>query len=58
MFKKLAKIGGPVLALCIVVAAPLIGSSAALADGDSGSTPAATSTAPPPATTDGNPWHG
>jgi hypothetical protein len=58
MFKKLAKIGGPVLALCIVAAAPLIGSPSALADGDGSSAPAATSTAPPPATTDGNPWHG
>jgi hypothetical protein len=56
--KKLAKIGGPVLALCIIAAAPVIGSTSAYADGDGGTSPAATTTTPPPAGTDGNPWHG
>ena len=55
--KKLAKIGGPVLALCIIAAAPVIGSTSAYADGDGG-TPTAATTTPPPAGTDGNPWHG
>lgn len=55
--KKLAKIGGPVLALCIVAAAPVIGSTSAYADG-AGGTPPASSTTNPPAGTDGNPWHG
>lgn len=56
--KKLAKIGGPVLALCIVAAAPVIGSTSAFADGGDVGTPPVTSTTPPPAGTDGNPWHG
>jgi hypothetical protein len=57
MPKKLVKIGGPVLALCIIAAAPIIGSTTAFADGD-GSTPPPTTSGPPPAGTDGNPWHG
>ncbi|NBH11284.1 hypothetical protein [Amycolatopsis sp. SID8362] len=56
--RKLAKIGGPVLALCIVAAAPLIGSATAFADGDGSTPPPVTTTTPPPAGTDGNPWHG
>lgn len=58
--KKLARIGGPVLAFCIIAAAPLIGSTSAFADGDDGGTPPPppTSTTPPPAGTNGNPWHG
>lgn len=56
MSKKLAKIGGPLLALCIVVAAPLIGSASAFADGDGSTPPPATTT--PTAGTNGNPWHG
>ncbi|WP_328448580.1 hypothetical protein [Amycolatopsis sp. NBC_00438] len=57
--KKLTKIGGPVLALCILAAAPMIGSTSAFADGGDGGTPPPTSTpAPPPAGTNGNPWHG
>ncbi|WP_410564490.1 hypothetical protein [Amycolatopsis sp. cmx-4-61] len=55
---KLVKIGGPLLAICIVTAAPLIGSTAAFADGDGGTPPPVTTTTPPPAGTDGNPWHG
>ncbi|MEV6917026.1 hypothetical protein AB0M83_18795 [Amycolatopsis sp. NPDC051106] len=58
MPKKLARIGGPVLALCIIAAAPLIGSSAAFADGDGTTPPPPTTSGPPPAGTDGNPWHG
>jgi hypothetical protein len=58
MPKKLAKIGGPVLAFCIIAAAPLIGSTTAFADGDGGTPPPVTTTSPPPAGTDGNPWHG
>ncbi|RSD13120.1 hypothetical protein [Amycolatopsis eburnea] len=56
--RKLARIGGPVLALCIVAAAPLIGSTTAFADGDGSTPPPVTTTTPPPAGTDGNPWHG
>lgn len=56
--KKLARIGGPVLALCIVAAAPVIGSTAAFADGDDGGTPPVTVTTTPTAGTNGNPWHG
>ncbi|GAB3134743.1 hypothetical protein [Amycolatopsis sp. NPDC004378] len=57
MFKKLAKIGGPLLALCVLAAVPVIGSTSAYADGD-GSTPPPSTSTPPPAGTDGNPWHG
>ncbi|WP_370968812.1 hypothetical protein [Amycolatopsis sp. cg9] len=56
--RKLAKIGGPVLALCIVAAVPLIGSTTAFADGGGSTPPPVTTTTPPPAGTDGNPWHG
>ncbi|WP_328644927.1 hypothetical protein [Amycolatopsis sp. NBC_00348] len=59
--KKLARIGGPVLAFCIIAASPLIGSTSAFADGDDGGTPPpppTSTTTPPPAGTDGNPWHG
>jgi hypothetical protein len=58
MPKKLARIGGPVLALCIIAAAPLIGSTTAFADGDGTTPPPPTTSSPPPAGTDGNPWHG
>ncbi|MFI5591348.1 hypothetical protein ACIA5G_40290 [Amycolatopsis sp. NPDC051758] len=58
MSKKLAKIGGTVLALCIIGAAPLIGSTSAYADGDGGTPPPPTTSTPPPAGTNGNPWHG
>ncbi|MFJ1760318.1 hypothetical protein ACIOD2_08375 [Amycolatopsis sp. NPDC088138] len=57
--KKLASIGGPVLAFCVIALAPLIGSTTASADGDGGTPPPpSTSTTPPPAGTDSNPWHG
>jgi hypothetical protein len=58
MFKKLAKIGGPVLTICALAALPLIGSATAQAD-DGGGAPAAPVVTPTPTpTTDGNPWHG
>ncbi len=57
MPKMLAKIGAPVVAIGILAALSVIGSTAVSADGG-GAAPAATTTAPPPATTDGNPWHG
>jgi len=57
MFKKLAKIGGPVLAICALAALPLIGSTTASAD-DGGAPAAPVVTPTPTPTTDGNPWHG
>ncbi|MEQ0560568.1 hypothetical protein ABJI51_15890 [Amycolatopsis sp. NEAU-NG30] len=54
--KKLAKIGGPVLALCLVAAAPVIGATSASAD--DGTQAVTVTPTPPPATTEGNPWHG
>jgi hypothetical protein len=59
MFKKLAKIGGPALAICALAALPVIGSTTAYADDGGGSAPAAPVVTPTPTpTTDGNPWHG
>jgi hypothetical protein len=56
--KMLAKIGGPILAIGILAALPVIGSTAASADGSDPAPAAAATTTPPPDTTDGNPWHG
>lgn len=59
MYKKLAKIGAPVLAICAVLALPMLGSTTAYA-GDDGGTPPPSTVTPPPTTVsgDGNPWHG
>ncbi|MEV5715501.1 hypothetical protein AB0L41_16515 [Amycolatopsis mediterranei] len=54
MFKKLAGIAGPALAICALAALPLIGSTTAYANG--GTSAAAVVTLTP--TPDGNPWHG
>ncbi|MET8996083.1 hypothetical protein [Amycolatopsis sp. NPDC004169] len=58
MFKKLAKIGGPVLAICALAALPVIGSTTAYADDNGGALAAPVVTPTPTPTTDGNPWHG
>ncbi|MGW4062021.1 hypothetical protein ACWEGE_27335 [Amycolatopsis sp. NPDC004747] len=58
MSKKLAKIAGPVLAVCAVAALPLIGATTAFADGGGGAPAAQVVTPTPTPTTDGNPWHG
>jgi hypothetical protein len=51
--KKLARLAGPMLALCIAAAAPVITATAAYASDTGTTTPA-----PPLASTNGNPWHG
>jgi hypothetical protein len=58
MFKKLAKIGGPVLAVAALAALPVIGSTTAYADDGNGAPAAPVVTPTPTDTTDGNPWHG
>lgn len=59
MYKKLAEFGAPVLAICAVLALPMLGSTTAYAGDDGGTPPPSTVTsAPPSAGSDGNPWHG
>ncbi|KZB83912.1 hypothetical protein [Amycolatopsis regifaucium] len=59
MYKKLAEYGAPVLAICAVLALPMLGSTAAYA-GDDGETPPSSTVTSVPTTagSDGNPWHG
>jgi hypothetical protein len=56
MLEKLAEIGGPALAICVLAALPVIGSTAASADAGAPAAWVVTSTPTP--TPDGNPWHG